>query len=113
MHLKTLPLAAAALLLAGSYAPVAARATTTVAQMAAPGAVPLTREQNDARMTSCAHYRNAFHQLDDVKREVAQLQNDFLATDDIRPKLDALITQTNDAQMTARVRAEGCPGRHK
>ena len=104
---------AATLLLAGSFVVPAANANTqTLAQAGSPA--PLTREQNDARMTTCSRYRRAFHRLDTVKRELSQLQTDFTAADDIRPKLDALVTQTNDAQQTAQSRAEGadCASRH-
>jgi cysteinyl-tRNA synthetase len=116
MQTKTvLALAGSAIFLAGgSLAPLAARAavaspTTMVAQAEAPAAAPMTREEMDARTETCVHYKNAFRQFDEMKREVAQLQNDFAATDDIRPKLDEMYAQMNDAQTTARVRSQGCP----
>ena len=105
----------ATLLLAASFTPVAANTTAQrVAQAGAPATMPLTRQENDARMETCLHYRDAYHRLDDIKRQLMMLQNAFVATDDIRPKLDALMTQTNDAQMTARLRTQGeeCRSHH-
>ena len=69
----------------------------------------LTRQQNDAQMTDCARWKSAYYHLNRVKLEFVKLQTDFSPTDDIRPKLDELVTQTNDAMMTTRRRVQSCP----
>ena len=74
-------------------------------------AVALTREQNDQQMTDCSRWRAGYDRLREVKEELSKVQDSFASTDDIRPKLEALVTQTNDAMTTAERRVRSCPAR--
>jgi hypothetical protein len=114
MHRKTMVLIAcfSTLPLAdGAYAQTAHPSTPVVVAQAAAGAPMTATQENDERMTICSRYRRAFHQLDKIRAELTQLDTDFSTTDDIRPKLDAMVQQSNDAMMTAKIRVDSCPGR--
>ena len=71
--------------------------------------IALTREQNDLQMTDCSRWKSAYDRLREVKDELSKVQDSFASTDDIRPKLEALVTQTNDAMTTAQRRVRTCP----
>ncbi len=110
MHLKNRFAFAAALALLTCGVSVAAMPQGGQAALVAQAANrDRSTEENDREMTDCARWKSAWHRLDKVKNELARLQNDFAATDDIRPKLDELVTQTNDAETTAQRRLRTCP----
>ena len=71
--------------------------------------IALTREQNDQQMTECSRWRSAYGRLREIKDELSRVQNNFTPGDDIVPKLEALVTQTNDAMTTAERRVRSCP----
>ncbi len=109
MTLKhVLPTAGAlAVLVSASLVPAAAR-TPQPAQLAQ---AQTTRQEGDARATECSRWSRAYQRLDKVRDELTRLQLAFAPTDDLRPKLDALIAQTNDAMTTTQERVRRCPSK--
>lgn len=111
MNLRNLvPLAAISTLLLAAVAPTAVYATPATARaIVAQNVKPLPREQNDERTTACTRDKGAYLRLQKIQGELTRLQLAFGPTDDIRPKLDAMITQTNDLITTTRIRGDRCP----
>jgi N12 class adenine-specific DNA methylase len=113
MHIrKLIPIAAiATLVAAGASEPGFAKTvlSTTAARHQTVAVEALPRQENDERTTECVRAKDAYKRLYKVRDELTRLQLAFEPTDDIRPKLDAMITQTNDLMTTTRIRVDRCP----
>jgi N12 class adenine-specific DNA methylase len=114
MHIrKLIPIAALSTLFASGATYQAVFAQSQLAVNAAPAGTvaveALPRQENDERTTECVRAKDAYKRLDKVRDELTRLQLAFEPTDDIRPKLDAMITQTNDLMTTTRIRVDRCP----
>ena len=101
--------AATAAMILLAAAPAVCTAAGPQPAFVAQAATPDPAEAKDQMMTHCSRYHRAYARLSSVKSELSRLQMAFIPTDDIRPKLDALVDQTNDAMQTAQRRLQSCP----
>lgn len=69
---------------------------------------PETRAQKDKIQSDCNRGAGALKRVETSKSDIQRLYLAFDANDPLRAKLDAVVTQLNDAETTLRTRTRDC-----